>query len=351
MKHAEKILFVDDDRPVRVAFTRSLRGGEFTVELAADGEEALQLAKDTTYAVVAVDYRMPGLDGLQLVSRLRELQPDATYMLVSGEIDLDLALKAVNTHEIPHVVCKPWDIEELRSLVQRAIASYWSRVGQKQALARATSQYEELRRQKERLENVLRTSSTNLAEMVLGALDLRAHETEAHCRRVAAYSRLLLAEMQVDETMSFTVELGALLHDIGKIGVPDAVLLKQGPLSEEEWEVMRRHTSMGAQLLDGFESLHGARDIVMQHHERWDGRGYPMRLTADQICLGARIFSIADTVDAIMSDRPYRKASPFSVAQGEVRKGAGSQFDPGVVAAFDRIPTDAWDDVRRRHPD
>ncbi|MEK7706358.1 MAG: response regulator, partial [Myxococcota bacterium] len=200
MTHAERVLFVDDDRPVRVAFARSLRGSGLAIDVASGADEALALARTSSYAVIASDYRMPEVDGLQLIERLRTLQPDTTYVLVSGELDLDLAIKAVNDHDVPHVLCKPWDIDELRALLTRSVAAYWLRVGQRRASDLAATELEAARRQKEKLEEVLRRSSSNLAEMVLGALDVRHHESQAHCRRVAAYARLLADELKIDCT-------------------------------------------------------------------------------------------------------------------------------------------------------
>ncbi|HVF88757.1 MAG TPA: HD domain-containing phosphohydrolase, partial [Blastocatellia bacterium] len=136
-------------------------------------------------------------------------------------------------------------------------------------------------------------------------------------------------------------------HDIGKIGVPDAILLKRGALTEEEWSYMRRHVEYGSQILNGIDFLSGASQIVAEHHERYDGSGYPSRLEGDRICLGARIFAVADAVDAITSNRPYRKGRPIEAAADELAHCAGKQFDPEVVKAFLTVPLDSWAEIRQ----
>jgi HD-GYP domain-containing protein (c-di-GMP phosphodiesterase class II) len=159
---------------------------------------------------------------------------------------------------------------------------------------------------------------------------------------VAALAALLGQQMGLRGNSLLHAELGALLHDMGKIGVRDAVLLKPGKLDPEEWVEMRRHPELGAALLADMPLLRGAIDVVLHHHERWEGGGYPHNLRGEQIPLAARIFQIADTYDAIVSDRPYRKGQSPEVARAEIARWCGTQFDPGTVAAFDSIDPEAW---------
>ncbi len=351
MEHADKILFVDDDAPVRSAFSRSLRGRGFTVDLASGIGEALAMASNNAYAVIASDYRMPNVDGLELIEQVRELQPDATYVLVSGECDLELALEAVNNHAVTYVVPKPWDIEELCSVLRRSIEAQWERAGQRAVQRFLVENSRRLEEQKRRLDEALVKNQALMAEALLSTLDLRNHETRAHCQRASTYARMLAEKLGLRGSILTSVQYGALLHDIGKIGVPDSILLKPGPLNAEEWKLMRTHTTMGAHLLDELEGLVAARDIVLQHHERWDGNGYPAGLAGEEICIGARIFAVVDALDAILSDRPYRKASTIDVARSEIQRGAGTQFDPSVVRAFLQIPAEQWVQVRKQFPD
>jgi len=180
-----------------------------------------------------------------------------------------------------------------------------------------------------------------------GALDLRDSETEIHSLRVTAYADHLAARVGVGEAEREALRRGALLHDVGKIGVPDAILRKPGPLNDAEWQQMRRHPQIGAEMLAGIGFLHSAIPLVRHHHERWDGNGYPDRLVGEGIPLGARIFAIADTLDAMTSDRPYRAAKSFAEARAEIARCMGSQFDPQVVEAFLATPESEWTAIAR----
>ena len=184
------------------------------------------------------------------------------------------------------------------------------------------------------------------------AIDLRDKDTEGHCRRVVEYSLLMGRNLKFSQEEMVRLSHGALLHDIGKIGVPDAILMKPGPLTEEEWAIMRTHPELGFQMVSDVRQLERAREIILNHHERFDGRGYPRGLRGDAIPLPARVFSIADSFDAMISDRPYRKGMPLEEARAEVRRCAGTQFDPVCVAAFEQIPDDELRRIteEREHP-
>lgn len=185
-------------------------------------------------------------------------------------------------------------------------------------------------------------------EALSGALDLRDNETEGHARRVTRYTVRIAGALGVGGQELVDIERGALLHDIGKIGVPDAILLKPDRLTDEEWAVMRQHPTLGFNMLRGIFFLAGAAPVVLHHHERFDGGGYPAGLRGDAIPLGARVFAVADTFDAMTSDRPYRRALPYEVAREEIEKCAGSQFDPQVVEAFRQIAESEWTAIRNQ---
>ena len=174
----------------------------------------------------------------------------------------------------------------------------------------------------------------NFAEALAEALDLREHETGLHSKRVACHTQVLARRMTVDPAWLHQIYWGALLHDIGKIGVPDHILLKQSALSDEEWHVMRRHPEDGHHLVKAFAGLHEAAELVFAHEERFDGSGYPRGLRGEEIPLGARLFAVIDTLDAITSDRSYRKARNFAAAKEEILSMSGTQFDPLVVEVF-----------------
>ncbi|MBI3762801.1 MAG: HD-GYP domain-containing protein [Chloroflexi bacterium] len=194
--------------------------------------------------------------------------------------------------------------------------------------------YQAERRRREELENAYRATLLALSR----ALDLRDTETEEHSQRVTRYSLAIGRELGLDGADLAALELGATLHDVGKIGVPDAILRKPGPLSDEEWAIMRRHPQLGYTILRGVDFLAPCLPVVLHHHEKWNGAGYPAGLAGEAIPLAARIFAIADAYDAITSPRPYKAALPAEVAVERICKDAGTHFDPAVVEAFLRVP-------------
>jgi putative nucleotidyltransferase with HDIG domain len=351
MELSETILYVDDDKPVLVAFARTVKLLGFDVDTAHGAHTALEMAREKEYAVIATDYLMPEINGLSLINSLKEIQPHATYMVISGQCDLEVAAEAINDHGISNLVTKPWDADDLTSMLRRGIEGYWERMAQNSMQRRLADWTRDLKEQKGRLEDAIDQGRELMAEALLNALDLRTRETRAHCRRVAAYALILAEEMGLRGAAVSSLQHGALLHDVGKIGVPDNILGKPGPLTEEEWTVMREHSAMGARILDGFEALRGAKHVVLQHHERWDGSGYPGGLAGTEIRVEARILSVADALDAILSHRPYRSAASFAIAAKRVREAAGTQFDAEVVEAFNRVPAERWQEVRERYPD
>ena len=198
-----------------------------------------------------------------------------------------------------------------------------------------------------------RTYDTTL-QALSNALDVRDSETEGHSRRVVEYMELIIAQMMVAPDHLATLRRGALLHDIGKIGVPDNVLRKPAALSEAEWVVMKRHPEHGARIISQIPFLEDVSRIVRHHHERWDGKGYPDGIAGEAIPLGARIFAVADSFDAMTSDRPYRRAMSVEDARAEVARCRGSQFDPEIADAFARVPVERLDaisdDAPHTHP-
>lgn len=351
MSLTERILFVDDDDAVLAAFRRTLKRLGLGVDLANTPDAALELVQANEYAVVATDYRMPGKDGLELIREIRPLQPNATFMLVSGQCDLELACQAVNNHDVAFVVTKPWDSDELGSMLRRALEASWERNANQQVHKNIVGASRELEQQKDRLQQAMRQSEESMAEILLNALDLRGYETRSHCRRVADYSMILAGALGLSGRILSSIYRGALLHDIGKIGVPDAIVNKPGPLSDAEWEVMHEHPRLGAQLLEGVGSLAAARAVVLQHHERWDGRGYPAALKGTEIAMSARVFAVCDAFDAMLSWRPYRSALSYKDARDRIALAAGTRFDPDVVTAFLGVPESTWNVVREEYPD
>ncbi len=331
--HRESLLIVDDEARIRRGLATNLRLRGFHCRTAADAEDALaQLAAEPA-AIVVSDIRMPGHDGLWLLERVRSFHPDTEVILLTGFAEVEPATRALRLGASDFLT-KPVAMIDLLTAIERAserrrlvLENRAYQVHLEERVAEATR---ELRAS---LATVARSYRAAL-EALCSALDARERETAEHSLRVTRYTLELADQLGIDPSVREDVGRGALLHDIGKIGIPDAVLLKTGPLSEEEWRIMRRHPVIGHDILEGIDFLAPASQIVLCHHERWDGTGYPLGLAGEAIPLGARIFAVADALDAITSERLYRPAASFDQAFAEIERCSGSQFDPRVVEAL-----------------
>jgi HD-GYP domain-containing protein (c-di-GMP phosphodiesterase class II) len=186
-----------------------------------------------------------------------------------------------------------------------------------------------------------------MIDALSAALDVHDDAAAGHAQRVTLYSLEIARRMGCSQEEMNNLERAARVHDIGKIGIPDAILLKPGRLTEEETEVMKAHVQIGYQIVSRLGFMAASAEIVLTHHERWDGEGYPHGLRGKEIPLGTRIFAVADTLDAITSDRPYRRATPYAVARAEIERESGRQFDPRVVQAFLSVPEEVWEEIRQ----
>jgi putative nucleotidyltransferase with HDIG domain len=290
--------------------------------------------------------KMPGRDGLWLLDRLRAEQPSTAVIMLTAFGDTEAAVECLRRGAVDYLL-KPPKVTELVRAIERALAK------RRLELARhryRTSLETRVREKTAELSKALREvesaySSTLYA--LVAALDAREHETSDHSQRVVRYTLAIAERLGVAAAQRPDIARGALLHDIGKIGVPDAILLKAGPLTPAEWDEMRRHPQTGHTILRSIPFLDVSAEIVLAHQERFDGSGYPRGLAGEGIPLGARIFAIADTLDAITSDRPYRKGAPLEAARAEIRRCAGTQFDPRCVEAFLSIEPRLLEALRR----
>jgi len=302
-------------------------------------------------SLLLTDIRMPGMDGLELLKRVREVSPELPVVLISGTYELAVALEAVRAGATDYLF-KPAKPAEIRSLVAKHVRTGSETTPQveagevQRALASFLAQYTAPGASPAAAE-----AQAAAAQELFQTLGHKRYETMQHSLRVAAYSVLLGDRCGLTSPQLHRLELGALLHDIGKIAIPRNVLLKPGALSEKEWEVMRTHPVIGYQLLAALPDMEEAAEIVYSHHERFDGKGYPRCLASEQIPLGARLFSIVDTFDAITCDRPYRRAQSFQVAFQEISNGSGTQFDPRLVTRFIRLPEAELASIRDRFPE
>ena len=342
----DRVFIVDDDELILRALARILDGAGFVSNCYLAPEEALAALEREPPAVIISDYMMPNMDGITFLKQARLRAPGAARILCTAAEDFKVALQAVNSGEVYRIISKPWHQQELLATVTQAIDATRLRRENERLNAEVQRQNGQLREINLRLEEMVRARTQALLEGLISALDYRDAETQWHSRRVSLYARRLAQQLDMSAPDVTMIEHGALLHDIGKIGIQDRVLLKPGPLAPDEWAEMKKHPELGWHLMQRVDYLRAASTIVLQHHERWDGAGYPAGLKGEAIVMGARIFHVVDTLDAMTSDRPYRRARPLAEARAEVQRCRGTQFDPRTVDAFLTVPPEEWERIR-----
>ena len=343
----ERILVVDDEEPIREIISSMLSAAGYKTRQASSGMEALAILNSTgEFELMLSDLMMAELDGIALLERSKEKYPDMPVIMVTAVHDISVALAAIRNGAYDYLL-KPFEREQLLAMVRRALEhrrlKLENRAYQSNLESLVAARTEQLRQAMTDLER-----SYDITLEALGdALDLKDAETEGHSKRVTAFTIAIARAMGLSGDKIRVIARGAFLHDIGKMAIPDAILLKPGALTEPETEIMREHCFRGYQMLKKIPFLSEAAEIVYSHQERFDGTGYPRGLKGQDIPLGARIFSIADTLDAITSDRPYRAARSIQVAREEVERFSGRQFDPEVVSVFMEMPDTIWEDLRK----
>ena len=346
----EKILVVDDEEAIREVISTLLEAQGFRCTTCANGRKGLEAFRQDTYDLVLSDIVMPEMDGLKLLAELRLDDPDVPVIMVTAMHDISIALEAIRAGAYDYVL-KPFEKDQLYLSVRRALDHrrlvLENRIYQSDLEQLVAERTQQLSIALQDLEQ----SYDYTLEALGGALDAKDAETEGHCQRVTAFTITIARAMGVDKGLMRHIARGAFLHDIGKMGVPDSILRKPGPLTAQEREVMRRHCEIGFSMLQRIPFLKEAAEIVLSHQEFFDGTGYPRGLRAEQIPLGARIFAVADTLDAMISDRPYRKALPISAARDEIRRFSGRQFDPRVVEVFLAQPERVWRELHEKTGD
>jgi len=320
MRH--KILLVDDEE-ANVRLLKRVLSDEYDTVEALSGQEGLNMLKEHDISLIITDQRMPGMTGVQLLKESLAVRPDAIRILLTGYTDVQALIDAINSGHVYKYVPKPWDRDELKVTVKRAIETYELKQRNTQLVCDLTSALSQL-------EDVSLGTIRALAD----ALDAKCDYTSGHSLRVSQYALLIGKNMGLTPEELRDLELGGILHDIGKIGVPESILWKPAKLTPEETAIMAEHPVKSAQIIGDLPSLQKAKRFVMHHHEFMDGSGYPDKLAGDDIPLGARIILVADAYDAMTSDRPYRKAIGHERAIQELKKCAGKQFDPKIVAVL-----------------
>lgn len=345
---SERILVVDDEESIREIVCSMLSNAGYQTRHASSGLRALELLNTgVEFELALSDLMMAEMDGIGLLERAKELYPDMPIIMVTAVHDISVALAAIRNGAYDYLL-KPFEREQMLAMVKRALEHrrlrLENRTYQSNLESLVAARTEQLRQAMSDLER-----SYDITLEALGdALDLKDAETEGHSKRVTAFTIAVARAMGLSGDRIRVIARGAFLHDIGKMAIPDAILRKPGALTTEETEIMREHCYRGYQMLRKIPFLAEAADIVYSHQEKFDGSGYPRGLKGEQITLGARIFAVADTLDAITSDRPYRAAQTTRAALEEISHFGGTQFDPDVVKTFLSMPESIWDDLRRQ---
>ncbi|HEV2492509.1 MAG TPA: HD domain-containing phosphohydrolase [Terriglobia bacterium] len=341
-----RVLIVDDEPGVCDLLSEVLYRAGFQCLGCLNGEEGLEAIDREKFDVVITDLRMPGISGLSMLERARQEHPETAFLVVTVDDDVHTGVEAMKQGATDYLV-KPLHLESVVSSVKRAMQI--KRLELDLKTRRQNLEREIAERTQELHSAIERVEQTHdeMIEMLGAALDARDDETAGHALRVTRYALEIAKVMGCPKPLLDEIVQGSFLHDIGKIGIPDAILLKPAELTPQERGVMHAHVEIGYDLVRRSKFMAPAAEIVLNHHERFDGMGYPRGLKGEAIPLGGRIFAVADTLDAMTSDRPYRKALPFEVARAEIIFESGRQFDPKVVQAFLSIPEHVLETIRR----
>jgi putative nucleotidyltransferase with HDIG domain len=317
----------------------------YQVYLSESGESASEALQGGSFDLLLTDIVMENGDGIDLLDRMRVEQPRMPVVMVTAVHDIGVVIDSMRRGACDYLL-KPFTREHLVKTVRRALE--WrqemeeSQDYQQNLEMVVQARTEMLRQAIEDLEHSYDVTLEALGD----ALDLKDSETEGHSKRVTAYTIALARALGIGTEQIRVIARGAFLHDIGKMAIPDEILRKPSKLNPEEQAVMREHSARGYQMLRKIPFLSEAAEIVYAHQEHYNGSGYPRGLQGSQIPVGARIFALADALDAMTSDRPYRKGRSFEEAREEIVRYTGSQFDPVVVEAFLKIPNELWHELR-----
>lgn len=330
------ILIVDDEESILSALTKFLTVKGYDVSTAASGEEALDVLRRLKIAGLVVDVRMPGLSGIDLVPKVLEIEPNAAILMLTAVNDATTASLCMQRGAMEYLT-KPIDLEELHKAIQRALKrrdalletdelNQWL----KEEVAVRTA---ELRRERANLQRI----SVATLEVLVNALEAKDPYSRGHSARIADLSAMVAAEMGLEDEDVEAVRTAGRLHDIGKIGIREEVLVKQGPLTDDEYEHVKQHVVVGSQILAPLTHLREVIHYVRSHHERWDGRGYPDGLKGEEIPIGARILAVVEVYDALTTSRPYQEKMSSEFAIERMRDLTGTGIATDVFDALEAV--------------
>jgi putative nucleotidyltransferase with HDIG domain len=339
------ILVVDDDIRICSLLTTKLNNSGFIARSCTSGEAALELLAQEAFDAIISDMNMPGMSGTDLLQSTRQLAPHTAFLMATGVSDVAVGVAAMKQGAADYIL-KPFQMDAVLLSLRRALDMKRMEAELAEYRQHLESMVDQRTEQLTAAMRKIEETYDETLEALSAALDLRDNETAGHSRRVTLYSLEMAKRLNFSGEQLKHLERGAYLHDIGKIGVPDSILLKSGKLTAEETIIMQSHVRTGYELMSRVAFLSSSALILLYHHECFDGTGYPQGFGGEEIPLAARIFSVADSFDAMMSDRPYRRGQAYATVREEIRGAAGKQFDPNVVEVFLSIPEETWTEIR-----
>ena len=326
---APKIMIVDDELGPREALKMILRD-DYEVFTAGSGTEALSFINSGVFDLVILDIRMPDINGIDLLAQVKSIVPETEVVMITAYASVETATNALRRGALDYLI-KPFDCQAVKEVVEKGLARRTAKVALRKRFSELQVVNASLR---EKIEHAYLNIQKHYLETVrslVAAIDAKDAYTKGHQERVSLLTEILGQEMSLPEEEAKILQQAAILHDIGKIGVPEQILRKTGKLTAEEFQIIKQHPAIGAEIISPVQFLQEARPIVLYHHERFDGKGYPEGLQGEQIPRGARIIAVADAIDAMLSNRPYAPASSAERVRKELRLCAGLQFDPQIV--------------------
>jgi putative two-component system response regulator len=334
-KQQATVLIVDDEAVIRKVLYQRLSGEGYLCQEAGNADEAVQKLRDDSTSLVILDIKMPGRPGTELLPEIKSDYPDTAVIMATAIIDTHTAIECMKQGAYDYIT-KPFNLDEVVLNVNRALEKRRLEIENRNYKEHLERMVEARTRQLRHAVKQIKVASLDTVYRLSRAAEYKDEDTGAHIKRMSQYAATIARKIDLDDIEVENILYAAPMHDVGKIGIPDRILLKPGELDAKEWEIMKQHTIIGAQIMAGadVEFIKLAEVIALTHHEKWDGSGYPKGLQGSAIPLVGRIVAIADVFDALTSKRPYREPMSIDEACDIISRGRGKHFDPDVVDAF-----------------
>lgn len=327
---APKIMVVDDELGPREALKMILRDN-YEIYTAGSGREALQALQSSEFDLVILDIRMPDINGIDLLVKVKKTVPETEVVMITAYASVETATNALRQGALDYLI-KPFDVRAVREVVAKGLARRTEKDAQRKKFSELQVVNASLQKKIEHAYLTIEKYYLGTVRSLVAAVDAKDAYTKGHQERVALLAEILGQALSLPAEEIKTLQQAAILHDIGKIGVPEQILRKPGKLTAAESQILKQHPVVGAEIVAPVQFLQAARPVILYHHERYDGTGYPEGLQGEQIPRNARIIAVVDAIDAMLSNRPYARAGTLERVREELRLYAGIQFDPQIAA-------------------